>query len=233
MDPHKHKMADSYSESDDSAPAESSSEEEEEEEAAEEEEEAAEEEKVAEPAQEVAVDAIGKKAAWRAHPARKLLLEEFKNGNIPLDYNREGSANQFLKPRAIFDLYKNSDPFAGLESKGFASRLNSLRLIVARRNQREVDDLTAFQVFRKNFPVEPYNHRGELRWDQSAAQRLLKEDIQNEKHLEFGRPKLFWLSRPEYQLFKLSIFRGHINQEERYGKLGTFLKRRKENTEED
>jgi hypothetical protein len=27
------------------------------------------------------------------------------------------------------------------------------------------------------------------------------------KHLlEFGRPKLFWLSRPEYQLFKQSIF---------------------------
>jgi hypothetical protein len=166
---------------------------------------------------------------WRVHPARKLLKEAFLNGDIPLDYNRQGSLNHHLKPRMIFDRYKNTPAFAGMPSgKQFTQRLNSLRKIVEKKNQRVEDDMDAFEIFRKNFPTKPHNHRGELRWEGSEAQALLKEDIEEGRHLEFHRPKLFWLSRPEFQQFTRKVFLGHIDQEKRLRKLNTFLKRKKD-----
>jgi hypothetical protein len=219
-------MVDS-SESNDSAQAPSSGEDEEEEVEDEGEEEGGGNEEA-----KVAAQGVAPQVKWTLHPARKLLLEEFKSGNIPIDYNREGTTNHWMQPRDIYDIYKDSDAFEGLGYKGFAGRLNSLRRIVERKNERVNDDMHAFQIFRNNFPAKPHNHRGELRWEGSEAQALLKEDIEEGKHLEFGRPKLFWLSRPEYQLFKQSIFRGHIDQEKRLGKQKTLLKRKQGEAEE-
>jgi hypothetical protein len=126
-------MVDS-SESDDSAPAPSSSGEDHDEEEAEEDEEEDEagdgEAKVASPG--VAED----KNWWMLHPARKLLLEEFKSGNIPLDYNRKDTEYHWMKPRDIYNIYKDGDDFEGLEYEGFAIRLNSLRKIVEKKNKR-------------------------------------------------------------------------------------------------
>jgi hypothetical protein len=217
-------MVDS-SESDDSAPAPSSSGEDQDEEEAEEDEE--EDEACDEEAKVASCRVAEDKNWWMLHPARKLLLEEFKSGNIPLDYNRKDTEYHWMKPRDIYNIYKDSDAFEGLEYEGFAIRLNSLRKIVEKKNKRVTDDMNAFQIFRKNFPPQPHNHRGELRWEGSEAQALLKEDIEVGTHLEFGRPKLFWLSRPEYQLFNQSIFRGHIDQEKRLRKQKTLLKRKK------
>ena len=159
---------------------------------------------------------LDKDVPWKDHPARALLRKAFMNGDIPLDYGRQ--------PKTIYDKYKSTHAFAGmLYDEAFTRRLRAIRDQAKKKGQRVVDDARAFEVFRKNFPVKPHNHKGELRWEGSAAQGLLKEDLAMGRHLEFGRVKLFWLSRQEYQLFKQSIFRGHVDQEKRHIKLQNFL----------
>jgi hypothetical protein len=180
---------------------------------------------------EAAVGAVVEAAAahhqaveWSNHPARKILKEALINGDIPTNYNREGGPNYHIKPKMIYATYKNTDAFAGMTQKQFTSRLNALRKIVERRNKRVLDDMHAFQIFRHNFPIQLHNHRGELRWDGSEAQTLLKEDIEMGRDLEYARTRLFWLSRPEYQQFKRKVFLGHIDQEKRLQKLKTLQK---------
>ena len=53
---------------------------------------------------------------------------------------------------------------------------------------------------------------GKARWSGSAAERLLKLDIDANKHLEL-KPKLLHASRVEYQHFELKEFRKHVYQE--------------------
>lgn len=50
------------------------------------------------------------------------------------------------------------------------------------------------------------------RWDGSAAQRLLKEDIGNKKHVGV-KPQDLRETRDEYKAFPKEVFRKHIQQE--------------------
>ena len=56
--------------------------------------------------------------------------------------------------------------------------------------------------------------RGRLRWEGSKAQILLDIDIDNDKHLEpsTDTPTKLWMSRIEYRLFELEVFRKHLDQ---------------------
>ena len=49
-------------------------------------------------------------------------------------------------------------------------------------------------------------------WDGSEAQQLLKLDIEMGRHKRL-KPELLWVTRPQYQEFKLEKFRGHIHQQ--------------------
>ena len=49
-------------------------------------------------------------------------------------------------------------------------------------------------------------------WKGSEAQRLLKIDMDEGKHLQ-KKPRLFQKDRPEYQEFPGQVFRNHIYQE--------------------
>ena len=52
------------------------------------------------------------------------------------------------------------------------------------------------------------------RWDGSEAQKLLKQDVDNDLHKFFETPKRLWLSRTEYHTkFDLAEFRPHVHQE--------------------
>ena len=48
-------------------------------------------------------------------------------------------------------------------------------------------------------------------WHGSEAESLLKEDVESSLHKKLT-PKLLWLSREEYQVFELDVFRPHIHQ---------------------
>ena len=59
----------------------------------------------------------------------------------------------------------------------------------------------------------------EGRWDGSAAQRLLKEDFDDNKHLAYAKPSDFRETRPEYKLFTKVEFRKHVDQEKQSRKV--------------
>jgi hypothetical protein len=60
-------------------------------------------------------------------------------------------------------------------------------------------------------PRPDKNIRGELRWEGSEAQKMLKIDVSNGLHLN-QKPKELWETRPEYQLFTNRVFQKHIDQ---------------------
>ena len=49
-------------------------------------------------------------------------------------------------------------------------------------------------------------------WHRSPAYRLLKQDVDDNKHKQLA-PKDLWVTRPEYLKFDLKCFRKHIYQE--------------------
>jgi hypothetical protein len=62
------------------------------------------------------------------------------------------------------------------------------------------------------FPQSQVNPRGHPRFDGSAAQRFLKKDLDDEVD-EGIAPKALWNTRPEYKMFPLKVFRGHLDKE--------------------
>jgi hypothetical protein len=56
--------------------------------------------------------------------------------------------------------------------------------------------------------------RGHPRFDGSAAQRCLKQDIDNGEDKGL-KPKAFWHTRREYEDFPLKVFRNHLSHERR------------------
>jgi hypothetical protein len=82
-----------------------------------------------------------------------------------LNYNRKDTEEyHWMKPRDIYNIYKDSDGFEGLEYEGFAIRLNSLRKIVAKKNKRVTDDMNAFRssgrIFLPNLTITEESSNG-------------------------------------------------------------------------
>lgn len=105
-------------------------------------------------------------------------------------------------------LFKNF-PF---DEDRYKRRIKSLQAIIARtKHWAQYDDQALAQDLLV-YPPQERNSVGMRRWHGSEAEGLLKLDIQNGVHLQHGRPKFLWLSRQEYQLFPLTVFRKHIDQ---------------------
>jgi hypothetical protein len=49
-------------------------------------------------------------------------------------------------------------------------------------------------------------------WENSEAKRLLRKDVQDNKHKN-TKPKQLWESQPAYMKFERQVFCKHINQE--------------------
>jgi hypothetical protein len=83
-----------------------------------------------------------------------------------------------------------------------------------------------FLLDRRIHPKNALNHRGEPRWEGSEAVRLLRLDMDEGKHHTM-RPRDLYQTRPQYyENYPLTVFRGHIDQEERRRKYFVFLKKK-------
>ena len=152
---------------------------------------------------------------WLNHPAREVLLNAFWNGDIPLDWNK--------KPEIIYNKIKDRKEFEGMPfDKDFKRRILKLRDIVKHGKKRVERDKIAFDIFRKNFPVQQFNKVGVLRWHGSLAQHYLKADMKAGLH-KGKKPAEFRATRAEYQEYPKDTFRKHINQEIKLWKLEHFL----------
>lgn len=96
----------------------------------------------------------------------------------------------------------------------FKGRLAAARKIIAEKDARAASELALLQQDRAIHPAPSTNHRGEPRWDQSAAQALLKQDVAAKKY-ETMSHVAFYQSRPEYQAYPKSVIMGHVAQEVR------------------
>lgn len=87
---------------------------------------------------------------------------------------------------------------------------------LARRDSRDV------QRDRSLYPRKTHNQRGELVWDIHPAKKKLRKDVKRGKHLKMT-PSELRQTRPEYRLFRKSIFRQRIYQEVRLQKFINWL----------
>ena len=75
-----------------------------------------------------------------------------------------------------------------------------------------LDDVTAYATDQKLVQsLRAANPNNKPRWHGSDAERLLKEDVANGKHLKM-KPRFLYDSKPEYKVFSLDEFRPHIYQ---------------------
>ena len=136
---------------------------------------------------------------WQTCTAKRLLTEDILTGLIP--------GNMPAK-----EVYELRPEYKATEWRLFSSRLRSLRKQIETSKQQSNNDAAALLHDCQLYPKKTHNELGLPNWDGSAAQTLLKTDIDNNRHTEL-KPKELYATRAEYQIFTLKVFRGHIHQE--------------------
>lgn len=132
------------------------------------------------------------------------------NGDIPLD----GEDGMELEA-----VYLQRPEFADFEFAHFKERLRDLRRQIKDKDHSAASDSAALAHDRQICPKAAYNHRGEPRWEGSEAERLLRLDVDNDKHKTM-QPKDLHGSRTEYyKNYAPTVLRKHIEQEERRRKM--------------
>jgi hypothetical protein len=140
---------------------------------------------------------------WRNCRAKKQLIQDLESGLIPL-LAVEMAADEAQQLR---DLYQE------VERNKFKRNLEALRKSVrASKGQalRDAEGLARDRERRSNVAAAP---QGQTQWHGSEAPALLRQDMQQNRHLN---RKELWLSRPEYyEHFTLKAFRDQIYAEDR------------------
>jgi hypothetical protein len=129
--------------------------------------------------------------------AKTLLLQDYLDGRIP--------TNIVDKPKEV---YKMRPEYADVKYENFRTNFRAMKKKIIEHKDRAVGDQSHFA-----HDLERYTLAKDTEdcWHRSPAQKLLKRDMEKEKHLAM-KPKKLWKSRPEYQSFDLQVFRGHIHQ---------------------
>jgi hypothetical protein len=133
---------------------------------------------------------------WRNSHAKKLLTKDIIDGNI------DGMA-----PKRVFVMRKE---YQAYKYENFATNLRSLRKQVAEKQGLADDDEAAFahdEMLGLRVNSKPYP-----RWQGSVAEQLLKQDIDNGRHVHM-KPRELKESRIEYGPYPGTVFRDHIHQE--------------------
>jgi hypothetical protein len=94
----------------------------------------------------------------------------------------------------------------------FYNRYCTMKQSINANNTRASNELALMQQDRTVRPKPLTNHCGEFRWEGSAAQRFLKDDIAAGQH-ERLTAALFYMSRSEYQEYPAHFIRGHVAHE--------------------
>jgi len=116
--------------------------------------------------------------------------------------------------KEIFDtLYANDKRFENFpyNKDTYDRRIKSLRKGISDNLKEANDDHAAALEDLLKHPPKDKNIRGQFRWEGSAAERLLEQDIIDKLH-EGVCPELFQATRNEYLLFDLNVFRKQIHQ---------------------
>ena len=145
---------------------------------------------------------------WSKSKGRKLLFEDIQSGRIP-EAMHWMTAYQLRPEFAVGETPEKAESL-------FSGRLRSARAIIARKEDRSAEELALLREDRQIRPAPATNHWGEPRWEGSEAQKLLKQDVANKKHVGL-LPAAYYASRPQYKAwgFSAASIAGHIYQEEK------------------
>lgn len=114
----------------------------------------------------------------------------------------------------IFDtLYANDKNFKNFpfDKDTYDRRIKSLRNGINDNLKEAQEDHDAALEDLLKYPPKDKNIRGQFRWEGSAAERFLEQDIIDKLH-EGVSPELFQATRNAYLLFDLSVFTKQIHQ---------------------
>lgn len=146
-------------------------------------------------------------AQWQGSKAKDQVAQDMIDNRIPLTGP--------LNTKEIYDrLYANDPNFKNFPyiKERYDSRFKTLRTSLTQLYKEAEYDNKAIEEDLKKIPPAESNIKGELRWDGSPAQALLKEDIDNKLH-EGLKPSELRETRDEYKMFNKTVFRKHIYQE--------------------
>jgi hypothetical protein len=152
---------------------------------------------------------------WPKTEAREILLEDLLPGGILHGMNH-------VSEEEAFDFYTTLPEFASVVKSQFVARLKAHREQANAHSEAAHSDMQALTHDRALFPRKTHNARGEVVFDMTAARGLLREDVANKRHTAMI-PAEFQKTRPEYMVFKPTIFKCRIYQEERYQKYINWL----------
>jgi hypothetical protein len=160
-------------------------------------------------------------AAWVSSRAKKLLKKDIVEGRVTIDMEAQY-------------VYGTRDEFMEYELKNFTTNLRNLHAAIEKEQDRAVVDSDAYAHDILIHPLILQGPSGYPQWQGSEAARLLKIDIEEEKHKSM-KPSDLRNTQEEYKRFPLKVFRKHIDQEVRSRKdsLYWLIKRNKKKDQDD
>jgi hypothetical protein len=128
---------------------------------------------------------------------------------------RKGFVTQGMSLEEIYSMHQEEYEKYGKNPEDafrlFKGRVKGAFAQGGRASARSAVEAAALQQDRLTHP-RPAMFAGLPQWEESEAQRLLKEDVAAGKH-EGKTPTEFRSTRPEYQVYSSTFIGGHVNQE--------------------
>lgn len=124
----------------------------------------------------------------------------------------EGRLSDDIPPGKVWDDDKDGGIYKACKRDNFSNNLRELRKRIKKwKDEAEIDRIAEMKD-RELFQIVVSG-----RWPGSKAEKLLKNDIDNEKYPLMSPRELYYSpDRKEYQEFDYQCFRKHIHQEKRY-----------------
>ena len=119
-----------------------------------------------------------------------------------------GRITDEMKPRHVI---KMRPEYEAVKPENFRPNFKRLKDGISGSKMRAIEEEEMLQIALGHYTL---SHEDPMTWNGSDAKNLLKQDMENGRHI-IMTPKALWNSRPEYQQFKLKTFRDHIHQNKR------------------
>jgi len=150
---------------------------------------------------------------WDTSPAKAYLKDCFEDGVILVDY-KQGEKPLEAAKRVGGEHCANHVAFEGMAFNSiFQRRLQNVSKNHDSKKQRAADDLKAFKQHRAKHPIRSHADLGMPHWEGSEAERLMKKDMQEGKHVG-KKPSQFRATRPNvFGLIPKPIWYDHVCQE--------------------
>jgi hypothetical protein len=143
--------------------------------------------------------AEAKEPKWQNSDAKKQLRRDIMNKVV----------TEEMKPKAV---QARRPEYQLFKKEKFATNLRALRKVLSIKDGRAAADSAALANDLLLHPPAAVGPGGYPQWADSVALRLLQLDVDEDLH-NILKPRELYVTRAEYQIYPLVVFRKHIDQE--------------------